>query len=50
MLFLIDRGTCLQEFRDMDGYKEWREKEAQELSDLVQRKLDHLQVDEGAGW
>ncbi|GFU32721.1 alpha-(1,6)-fucosyltransferase [Nephila pilipes] len=33
----------LTKFKDLDGLKEWREKEAKELSDIVQNRLYHLQ-------
>ena len=33
----------LNELSDVDGFKSWREKEAKDLSDLVQRRLHALQ-------
>jgi glycoprotein 6-alpha-L-fucosyltransferase len=36
---ITDLGTL----SEVDGYAAWREKEANDLSDLVQRRLDYLQ-------
>ncbi|GIY50593.1 alpha-(1,6)-fucosyltransferase [Caerostris extrusa] len=33
----------LTKFKDLDGLREWREKEAKELSDIVQKRLHYLQ-------
>ncbi|ALC49021.1 FucT6 [Drosophila busckii] len=33
----------MEQLRRVDGYEAWREKESNELSDLVQRRLHHLQ-------
>jgi len=33
----------MERLRQSDGYEAWRHKEARELSDLVQRRLHHLQ-------
>lgn len=33
----------MDQLRRVDGYEAWRQKEANELSDLVQRRLHHLQ-------
>lgn len=33
----------MERMRQSDGYEAWRHKEARDLSDLVQRRLHHLQ-------
>jgi glycoprotein 6-alpha-L-fucosyltransferase len=33
----------LDTLSEVDGYAAWREKEASDLSDLVQRRIDYLQ-------
>lgn len=33
----------MEQLRRVDGYEAWRQKEANDLSDLVQRRLHHLQ-------
>jgi hypothetical protein len=35
--------TDMDTLSEVDGYAAWREKEANDLSDLVQRRLDYLQ-------
>ncbi|GFT42609.1 alpha-(1,6)-fucosyltransferase [Trichonephila clavipes] len=36
-------SSDMTKFKDLDGLKEWREKEAKELSDIVQKRLYQLQ-------
>ncbi|XP_069679816.1 alpha-(1,6)-fucosyltransferase [Periplaneta americana] len=41
--------TDVDTLAEVDGYAAWREKEASDLSDLVQRRLDYLQNPEDCG-
>lgn len=41
--------TDIDTLMEVDGYAAWREKEASDLSDLVQRRLDYLQNPEDCG-